>query len=181
MPRKSPWNGPTKAIRVPEHCADELLAIAKLLDGPPNLHWDETVSTKAQVIYRLSNFLTHIEVLIRELRREHGPHTQGRYEQLVDQIWSAVERHKEANYRLFCQRINQRPNPSLGRVPTCPLLAGVAVGDRVSVNGAEGELVISDGPGEGDRYVAFRPDNGLTQVFNRRLAADVQRVEVASA
>lgn len=37
MARPPKWNGPTKAIRVPEHLAKHLLAIARQLDQPDNV------------------------------------------------------------------------------------------------------------------------------------------------
>lgn len=114
MPRKSQWNSPTTAIRIPEHCADDLLAIAKLLDAPPNLHWDGSVATNPQALVKLSQFHTHIEVLVRELKRERDPLTKGRYEELVDHIWNAVQQYQEVQYRLFCQRTGQQPT-SRGR------------------------------------------------------------------
>jgi len=154
MPRKSPWNGPTKAIRVPEHCADELLAIARFLDSP-DPDW-----------YELDELLKQIK--------------GAKHERSLKAAGIPVCKPKTDPETIALGLAEGWIVPKRSDLP-CPLLAGVAVGDRVSVNGAEGNLVISDGPGEGDRYVAFRPDNGLTQVFNRRLAADVQRVEVASA
>lgn len=37
MARPPKWNGPTRAIRVPEHLADHLLVIARQLDQPNNV------------------------------------------------------------------------------------------------------------------------------------------------
>lgn len=179
MPRKSNWNSPTTAIRVPEHTAPTLLAIAQLLDRGPSLHWDESVDMRSQVIWRLSQFHTYVEVVVREIKRTKQPPTAEQYERLVNALMDAVDRYKEANYRLFCERIGQPPNPKLGRSPICPLLTGLKVGDRCQAHGIVGQLVIHDAPGEGDRYVAFQPADGPRQVFNQRLAADLEHLEVA--
>lgn len=178
MPRKSNWNSPTTAIRVPEHTAPTLLAIAKLLDRAPSLHWDESVDMRSQVIWRLSQFHTYVEVVVREIKRTKQPTVED-YERVVSGLMEAVDRHKEANYRLFCERIGQKPNTQLGRSPICPLLSGLKVGDLCQAHGIVGELVLHQPPGEGDRYVAFQSEDGHRQVFNRRLAADLERLEVA--
>ena len=180
MPRKSNWNSPTTAIRIPQHCADDLVAIAKLLDSPKP-HWDEDIPISPQVIHRLSQFHSIVEVLVREIKRTEQPDLD-RYQRLVNALWDAVERFKESNYRLFCQRIGQQPNPTLGKPPTtCPLLAGFKVADRCQAYGAIGQLVISHGPAEGDRYVTWQREDGIRQVFNRRLASDIQPLEVSHA
>ena len=178
MPRKSPWNGPTKAIRIPEHCADDLMAIAKLLDRPESLHWDESTATQPQALVKLSSFHAYVESLVREIKRTKQP-TEEQYQCLVNALWDAVDRYKEANYRLFCEKIGQPPNPELGRKPTCPLLAGFRVGDRAQLYGNTGTFVVSDGPAEGDRKVVFATDHGLRHVFNQRAAQDIQPLEAA--
>lgn len=83
---------------------------------------------------------------------------------------------KEASYRLFCDRIGQSPNTQLGKMPTCPLLAGYRVGDRAVLNESTGQLVINVGAA-GQRYVAFQHDVGMKQIFNQRAAADIQPLE----
>ncbi|MEM9118202.1 MAG: hypothetical protein AAGD09_10010 [Cyanobacteria bacterium P01_F01_bin.56] len=173
MPRKSEWNSPTTAIRIPEHCAEDLKAIAKLLDRPESLNWDESIDPKAQALHKLSSFHAYAESLVREIKRTEQP-TPDEYQHLVNALWDAVERYKEANYRLFCERIGQPPNRELGRKPICPLLAGFQVGDRCELHGHAGELVISEGPAEGDRKVVFAADHGPRQVFNTTAAAHVQ-------
>jgi hypothetical protein len=237
MPRKSPWNGPTKAIRVPEHCADDLVAIAKLLDCPhgPDWYefdelvreikrtkheqdlkaagipvcrpktdpetiaqglsegwikpkpdraalpmWDERLATKPQALAKLNTFHGLTESLVRAIKFRSKPPTEDDYQQFVVSLWDLVNRYKEASYRLFCERIGQTPNTQLGKVPTCPLLAGYEVGDHAVLHGNPGQLVVSHGPGEGDRKVVHVSDCGhIRTVFNQRAAADIQPLEAA--
>lgn len=239
MPRKSPWNGPTKAIRVPEHCADDLLAIAQFLDSPdPDWYefdervreikrtkhehalkregipvcrpksdpetiaqglsegwikpksrateraelpiWDERLATRPQALAKLNTFHGLTESLVRAIKFRSQPPKQDDYQQFVASLWDLVSRYKEASYRLLCERIGQTPNTDLGKMPTCPLLAGYQVGDRAQLYGNTGQLEVSYGPGEGDMKVVFVTDHGLCHVFNQTAAAEIQLLEEAA-
>lgn len=155
MPRKSNWNSPTTAIRIPQHCADDLMAIAKLLDQPmPD--WDE------------------FDEFVREIKRT-------KQEEPLKRAGIPVCKPK-TDPQTIAQGIAEGWIQPKQTEIVCPLLAGFKVGDRCQAHGAIGQLVISHGPAEGDRYVAFQTDSGGNrQVFNRRLASDIQPLEESHA
>jgi hypothetical protein len=182
MPRPPKWNGETVAIRVPKHCAPELLAIAKMLDSGFKVDdWDESLPTaldKTQALIQLWYFAGHVEALLRECDRT------GDSDRLRDRLWFSLKRMaKEASYRMGLWRRYEEIPPRAGWErpdKCCPLLSGLKVGDRCELGGNSGAIGLHTAPG-GDVYTVLRFDNGLTQCFNSTAAANIKRPEVTHA
>jgi hypothetical protein len=153
MPRKSNWNGSTTVIRIPEHCADDLVAIAKLLDCPHGPDWYE------------------FDDLVREIKRT-------KHEHALKQAGIPICKPK-TDPETIAQGLSEGWIKPKKPLPTCPLLACCQVGDRAVLHGKTGQLEVSYGPGEGDMKVVFATDCGIRTVFNRTAAADIQPLEAA--
>ena len=84
MPRPSKWRSKTTAIRVPEHAADQLLAIARQLDAPSGF-----VQNPKPTLITIDDFATAERYI---LQNEHlTADEEAIIESAMSELWSHCE------------------------------------------------------------------------------------------
>ncbi len=93
MPRPSPWNSPTKAIRVPEHATEACLQLARMLD-----------QDSPEVLYKTEPLLVTIDDR-RYLMPPQAitPEQAAWANDLIDQVLATAELGKDAEALLLSE------------------------------------------------------------------------------
>jgi hypothetical protein len=180
MPRPAKWSGPTVAIRVPKRLAPVLMAIAKLMDKEDPTLWDEDTPVLPQALQKLWDWSTYVQVKFLACDRKiaAGGDRLTILEDLLNALrWSEQHFAADAKCGLFRRRWGEGPVLLKGKAD-CPLLAGIAVGDRVAMRSQDfksdilGTVVLND-DAQGNTYVAIAWDDPKLSdsVFNSALAS----------
>lgn len=94
MGRPAKWSGPTRAIRVPEHLAEHLLAIASQLDHPDNVQ-NPTEATAATIGLPICKPKSDAETIAQGLAEGWIVSTLPQYPRML------TSEGKDGTYRLF--------------------------------------------------------------------------------